>query len=104
MKSDMFLQSLGLARRAGKLCYGFDSVLAQKSQLTAVFLADDISARTEKSLRYILEDENIHPVALEYSMSELGYAIGTKPVGIIGITDAGFAKLLMCKLHREVTE
>ena len=104
MKSDVFLQTLGLARRAGKLCFGFDSVVSQQYQLSALFLSHDLSARTEKSLSHALTNENIHPVALEYGMSELGYAIGTKPVGIIGVTDPGFAKLLKSKLHREVTE
>lgn len=104
MKNDVFLQSLGLARRAGKLLCGFDSVISEKTRLSAVLLASDLSPRTVKNLRYALDNENIHPVTLEYSMSALGYAIGKKPVGIIGIADDGFAKLLMSKLNGEVIE
>ena len=104
MKNDMFLQSLGLARRAGKLCYGYDSVVAQKHSLSAVFISSMLSARTEKNLVFALGDRNIKIVHLEYGMSELGCAIGTKPIGIIGISDKGFAELLIGKLHWEVTE
>lgn len=104
MKNDAFLQSLGLARRAGRLCFGYDSVVAQRSKLSAVFLSNDLSAKTLKNLNYAFDDENVNLIAVGYGMSELGYAIGTKPVGIIGVTDAGFAKLLMGKLNREVTE
>lgn len=104
MKNDAFLQSLGLARRAGRLYFGFDSVVAQQSKLTAVFLSDDLSPKTLKNLYYAFDDKNVNLIAVSYGMSELGYAIGTKPVGIIGVTDAGFAKLLIGKLNREVTE
>lgn len=103
MKNDMFLQALGLARRAGKLCYGYDSVKAAVG-LCAVFTAADLSKRSLKSIEYALEEKCVSATVLEYSMSQLGYAIGTKPVGIIGITDSGFANMLFKKLHREVTE
>ncbi len=104
MKNDMFLQCLGLARRAGKLCCGFDSVAEQKHCLNVVFVSQELSARTEKNLIFEIGDKSIKIVHLKYGMSELGYAMGTKPVGIIGVSDKGFAELLIGKLHREVIQ
>lgn len=103
MNKDIFLSTLGLARRAGKICYGFDSVTENADKVTAVFIAKDSSERTVRNINYIFEERNIQSVAINYTKTELGYAIGTKPVGIIGVTDSGFTKLLKARLSTEVT-
>ena len=103
MNSDIFLSTLGLARRAGKICYGFDSVAENAAKICAVFVAKDCSERTVKNINYIFNEKNIQSVAINYTKTELGYAIGTKPVGIIGVTDSGFTKLLKARLSTEVT-
>lgn len=89
-----FLSTLGLARRANKLVYGFDSV-TESHGVSLVFLSNDLSERTRRTALAIFEQKNIQTVSLNYTKNELGYAIGTKPVGIIGITDNGFAELLI---------
>ena len=63
------MQSLGLARRAGRLCFGYDSVVAQRFGLSAVFLSSDLSAKTLKNLTYAFDEENVKLIAVGYGMS-----------------------------------
>lgn len=104
VNNDFFLSTLGLARRAGKLCRGFDSNVENMDNIAAVFLASDCSKRTRESITELFEQAEIHPITVNYTKTELGYAIGTKPVGILGVTDDGFAKLLKTRLSKEVIE
>ena len=104
MNNDLFLSTLGLARRAGKLCYGFDSVAENAHLIETVFIAKDSSPKTARNINYILSEKNIQSVATNYTKTELGYAIGTKPVGIIGVTDSGFTRLLKARLSKEVSK
>lgn len=100
MPTDKFFSTLGLARRAGKLCSGYDSVVADPSSLSAVYLASDLSEKSVKSIVFALKDTGVIPRRIQCDMAQIGYAIGKKPVGIIGVTDAGFAALL----NKEVIE
>ncbi len=102
MNKDLFLSTLGLARRAGKLCRGFDSNVENAHIIDTVFLANDCSDRTRENISEIFTELDKQPINVNYSKFELGVAIGTKPVGIIGVTDAGFAKLLKTRLFEEV--
>lgn len=104
MNNGRFLSTLGLARRAGKLCRGFDSNIENADNVFALFLANDCSVRTKETITEIFEQSDIVPITVDYTKAELGYAIGTKPVGILGITDEGFAKLLKIRLTGEVIE
>lgn len=104
MNSDLFLSTLGLARRAGKLFYGFDSVCENAHKINAVFLAKDTSPKTQNNINYVFEHLNIRCDCINYTKTELGHAIGTKPVGIIGVADSGFTKLLKARISTEVTE
>ncbi len=92
--NNKFLSTLGLARMAGKLYYGYDSVCENKQLIQSVFLSSDLSERSKRNIILVFEPKNIQPVSLNYTKNELGYAIGTKPVGIIGVADKGFAQLL----------
>ena len=102
--NDTFLSTLGLARRAGKLCYGFDSVAENAGLVKIVFFACDSSEKTIRNIDYILREKNIQSVATNYTKTELGYAIGTKPCGIIGVTDSGFCRLLKARSTTEVSK
>ena len=104
LNNDKFLSTLGLARRANKLCYGFEAVVESCENAQLVFTASDISSRTQKNITEIMSLNCTECDRLNYSKAELGYAIGTKPVGVIAVTDAGFAKLLKSKLSKEDTE
>ncbi len=90
-----FLSTLGLARRAGKLNYGFDMVMAGLGKTYLMLLAADVAPRTCKNAEAAAGDFEIPVVRLAESKEQLGAAIGTKPVGIIGVADRGFAASLL---------
>ena len=104
MNNDLFLSTLGLARRAGKVLYGFDSVVENARKINVVFIASDSSLKTVQNIDFILQQYNVKSETVNYTKAELGYAIGTKPTGIIGIADTGFTKLLKARISTEVTE
>ncbi len=89
-----FLSTLGLCRRAGRLNYGYDMVVDALDKTKIVFFAADLSARTRNSVLQQAARKGIACKDLPCSMGELGGAMGTKPVGVLGVTEAGFAKLL----------
>ena len=91
---DKFLSTLGLARRAGKLFYGFDMVMAGLEQTSLLLLAEDCSPRTCKNLEYAAKEWELPLLRLSYTKHQLGASIGTKPVGIIAVADRGFARSL----------
>lgn len=88
------LSTLGLARRAGRLNYGFDMVMAGLEKTHLLLLAEDCSPRTCRNLETAAKEWNIPLHRLPYTKDQLGAGIGTKPVGIIGVADKGFAKSL----------
>ena len=88
------LSTLGLARRAGRLTYGFDMVLSQLHKTYLILLAEDASERTCRNVREAAEEFAVPVMNLPYTKESLGISIGTKPVGILGVVDRGFAKSL----------
>lgn len=84
---------LTICRKAGRMTMGFDSV--KESILTgkakAVFLASDISAKTEKEVRFFAGQKAVPVYPLEASIAEIEFSVGRK-AGVIGICDEGFAK------------
>lgn len=93
-----FLATLGLCRRAGRMAYGFDMVMDALGKTKVIFVAADLSERTLTALA-----RNATGLTIEktpYTMNQLAAAIGTKPVGIIGITEQGFAELLQQELKK----
>ena len=100
--NNKFLTTLGLARRAGKIVYGFESSVENAFNIQILFIANDCSKRTIQNIENIFEEFDTEIIYLNYCKNELAYAIGTKPVGIIGIVDSGFANLLKSKLSEEV--
>ena len=98
--NDVFLSSLGLARRAGKLVFGFETVKTamQKGEAEVIFCASDISEKTAKEISFLSERMETELVKTAYDMKTLGASIG-KMTGIICITDEGFAQMLIQKLR-----
>lgn len=93
--NDRFLKTLGLARRAAKLSYGFDMTIASLWKTKVVFLSADCAERTRKNIEAAAGEEKIPVKMLPWDKNELGAAIGTKPVCIIGVLDDGFAGSLL---------
>ena len=89
-----FLSTLGLARRAGRLTYGFDMVRAGLQTTHLLLLAEDCSPRTCRNFEAVAGEWKIPLHRLPYTKDQLGASLGTKPVGIIGVADRGFAKSL----------
>ena len=89
-----FLTTLGLARRAGKLCYGTDQVTMTPGVLLLLYAAD-CAPRTERNIIRLAEERTILLIRVPHTKEQIGYAIGTKPVGVLGINERGFANKLV---------
>lgn len=73
-----------------------ESVKLRKA--AAVFIASDISPKTEKELRYAAKNATAKIVRTEYDIESLSKAIGA-PAGVIAVEDEGFAKALILHLQ-----
>ena len=84
---------LGLARKAGKLVFGFDMVVEsiQKGTAKAVLLSSDCAERTARNIKRIAEENGAEVLILPLTMDEIGYAVA-KRVGVISVCDIGFSK------------
>lgn len=92
---DSFLSTLGLARRAGKLLLGVDSVSSYRKTATLLVFASDASPRVKRAL-VGREDPS---VTTDYTKEQLGRAVGCKEAAVIAVADAGFAGILRKKLE-----
>ncbi len=92
---DKFLGLLGICRKAGKLTTGAAKTteLIKQGRAEAVFIACDLSAKTEKELRFTANKNNTAVVRTPYSIEQLSAAVGI-PTGVLGISDNGFATAL----------
>ena len=96
---------LGMARRAGKMTAGFDAVvrLLKEGKAYLVLTAADLSPKTEKELRFAAQgdkEDRIYP--LEADKAALGRLLGyQKPVGVLAISDKGFAASLRAAFAQE---
>ncbi len=97
--NDAFLSSIGIARRAGKLIFGFETVKTamQRGGVYTVFTATDLSEKTAKELSFICSNMETELIKTAYDMKTLGGSIG-KMTGIVAITDEGFSSMLKQKL------
>ena len=74
------LSALGLARRAGKLNWGFDTAVEamRSSACGVVILAADLSDKTKKNVRFEAEKYNVSVLEPAFTMEEISAAIGNK--------------------------
>lgn len=86
------LQTLGLARRAGRAAVGTGAVkeAAAGGELRLVVLARDASDNAAGRLRGALERSGAVRVRAG-TREELGAALGRGPVAAVGVTDRGLA-------------
>lgn len=96
MNNNKLLTLLGFCRKAGKLMIGTqhvtDAVKAGKKAL--VIIANDISAKTEKELRYFAEKGKAVVERVDYSTADISQAIGIK-AGVVATTDQEFCKAIL---------
>ena len=100
MKEKLF-NKLSVARKAGKIAYGFDTVKEQvlKGKARLVLLANDLSKKSAKETEFFCKDK-VMVVKTDISMSEYANAIGVL-TGIIALTDDGFTKAVKSVLEVE---
>lgn len=89
------LQNLGLACKAGKIVQGEDQTIRalRHGKVHFIFLANDAGFHTNKAVR----DKSTFyecPLNTDFSSMELSSAIGQNNRKVIGVTDAGFAKIM----------
>ncbi len=81
---------LSMARRAGMLCYGFESVketvVSGKSEI--IFLATDISRKTKKEVEFFAKDR-AKVIYTDSTQEDFANKLGIK-TGIISLKDRGF--------------
>lgn len=98
-----FLSTLALSRRAGKLLFGFDSVCDEiknpKGTVAGVIAAGDISAKTEKEIRFICDKYSVAFIKSDVCMDDIK-AVAGKRTGIIAITDAGLYNSILKNINK----
>ena len=96
--NDKFLSLLGMARRSGNLCLGHDaavsSVVKNKAQLCII--SEEGSERLKKEMKHAcsFEGKNIPVIIVNYEITELSKAIGSK-AAVVTVADEGFASALV---------
>jgi len=83
---------LGLAKRAGALAIGTNSVLesVRKGKALLVLIASDASSNTQKQLTDKASFRNVPVQTLPFDMTELGHAIGKDHTVAVAILQEGF--------------
>ena len=82
------LSALGLARRAGKLNWGFDTAVEamRSGACGVVILAADLSDKTKKNVRFEAEKYHVSVLEPAFTMEEISAAIGKK-AGVLAVCD-----------------
>lgn len=99
--------TLGICRRSGHLTIGFDAVkdLILKNRAALVMTAADLSEKTEKELRFLMNEHSVSICRLSLNKAALSAALGLqKPVGVIATDDSGFAVSIAKHIPSELKE
>ena len=93
------LSVMGLARRAGKLNWGYDTAVEvmKTGNCSLMLTAGDLSDKTKKNVRFEAERCGVPYIETAFTIEEISAAIGKK-AGVIAICDGGFAKKLIQEL------
>lgn len=101
-KLDKLAADLGLARRAGKLVYGYETVKSavRGGKAKLVITASDFSPRAAEAIRRICAECGVEAAEVPRDMGQLTAASG-KAAGVFALTDAGFAGLIKKAMQEE---
>lgn len=93
------LSLLGLARRAGKLRWGYETAVESMrcGECRLALAACDLSDKTKKNVRYEAERYGVPVAEAAFTMEEISAAIGKK-TGVVAVCDGGFAEKLKQEL------
>ncbi|WP_124100317.1 ribosomal L7Ae/L30e/S12e/Gadd45 family protein [Ruminococcus sp. Marseille-P6503] len=91
MNSKMGLVTM--CRKAGKLQIGMDMVKAacQSGSAAGVFIADDLSSKSLKEIKFVCSRYGVELYALGLSMDEIWADLG-KRAGVLAVTDNGLCR------------
>ncbi len=91
--NDELLAFLGLAKKAGKLCYGHDKVLEliNLKKCALVMLTADYSLKQAEHIQSACEANKIKVFKLKYKMNDL-LNIASSLSGVIALSDKNFSK------------
>lgn len=92
MADDKALSLLGLARKAGKLKYGFEATAESISGRGAclVVVAKDISAKTLKEVKYLADKNGAEYLVLNAGQNDIERKTGRR-AGVLAVTDGHLA-------------
>ncbi len=98
MINSKILGLVGLAMKAGVLCYGSDSVEQEiyRGKVKLVIIAKDSSERTKNKFTNICKEKNIS-IILDEDIESLSKSIGKSNKAVIGIKDINFANSIKGK-------
>ena len=100
MINNNILGLIGLAMKAGKVCFGADSVEENviKRKVKLLIISGDSSERTKNKFLHICEKYNV-PVIIDGDIDTLSKTIGKSNKAIIGIKDISFAESIQKKYN-----
>lgn len=100
MINNNILGLIGLAMKAGKICFGADSVEENiiKQKVKLLIISEDSSERTKNKFIKICEKYNV-PVIIDGDIDTLSKTIGKSNKAIIGIKDINFAESIQKKYN-----
>ncbi len=98
------ISMLSLARKAGKLNAGADSVkeAVLNGQVSAVFTASDLSSKSLKEIEFACRNFSVPVLSLGVSMDEMSAQIGRRS-GILAVTDKGMESKI-CSLLSDAAQ
>lgn len=100
MINNKVLGLIGLAMKAGKVCFGSDSVEENilKKKLKLVIVSKDSSDRTKKKFTELCEKNSI-PIIIDGKIDDLSKSIGKNNKAVLGIKDVNFADSIQKKYN-----
>ncbi len=98
MSNNQLLGLIGLAMKAGKVCFGADSVEEEikKGKVKLIIIATDASERTKNKFIQLGEKYKISVITYEL-IENLSKSIGKSNKAILGIKDINFVKSIKQK-------
>ena len=102
MQEERLKGYLGLATKAGKLITGYNTCLEMipRGKLKLVILAKDVGEKTKKKIEQKCISYEI-PFMIGIGAEEMSKACGKRDKGVFGITDNGFAKVIIGLLSQD---
>ena len=92
---DKVSSALGLAKKAGKLLAGFDSVVngIRSGEVCLMALSSDLSAKSRKEAVFFAQKGEVVWIELPLNMDQIASVLHRR-TGILGILDEQMARLI----------